>query len=373
MNRTAWPGKPFGQEPPPMNVFQEAVQRIDRRSPFALAVILRAEGSTPQQAGVRAIIDAAGKITGTLGGGLVEAAAQKQAVEACRLKRPLVFDFRLDNPDAEDAGAVCGGSMRILVDPTAAKHREPYAQAAEALRERRRGVLLTTVRTGARTEVTVEWLPEEAVPSRTGFPDGMTIGACLARETPRLLVEDSLKAETLTAVFVEPVIPKPKLLIAGGGHVGQALAHQAIRLGFDVTVADDRPEFTDPALFPEGVTARCGDIAEQVAAFPMDKDTYVVIVTRGHKQDAAALEACIHAPAAYVGMIGSRRKVELIRRSLLRSGAATEEELNRVFAPVGLDIGAVTVPEIAVSIAAQLIAVRRKGNGCTPPGNMVPP
>ena len=101
---------------------------------------------------------------------------------------------------------------------------------------------------------------------------------------------------------------------------------------------------------------------EEVAGFPFGADTYVVIVTRGHQHDAEALAACLRRPAAYVGMIGSRRKVALMRQDFVRSGRATAEELGRVYAPIGLDVGAVTVPEIATSIVAQLIAVRRKGS-----------
>jgi xanthine dehydrogenase accessory factor len=152
------------------------------------------------------------------------------------------------------------------------------------------------------------------------------------------------------------------LAIAGGGHVGRELACQAVRVGFDVIVLDDRPEFAEPGRFPAGVTARCGDVARELAAMPMTPDTYVAIVTRGHRQDAEALAACIRSPAAYVGMIGSRRKVAAIRQMAAESGLATEDELNRVFAPIGLDLGAVTVPEIAASIVAELIAVRRLGS-----------
>jgi len=175
------------------------------------------------------------------------------------------------------------------------------------------------------------------------------------------LSADQQESETSTEVFVEPIFPRPRLLIAGGGHIGQALARQGVCLDFDVTVLDDRAEFTNSALFGDDVTTLCGDISKQLADFPVDTDTYVVIVTRGHKNDAEALEACIHSNAAYIGMIGSKRKVALIRESFIASGIATEQQLCRVFAPVGLDIGAITVPEIATSIAAQLIAVRRKG------------
>ena len=380
----------------PLEICQEIVEFSDGGRSFAVALILRAEGSTPCKAGAKAVIEGTGKIWGTVGGGKVEAEAQRQAIAACRTKRPVVFDFHLEGADTGDAEPICGGTMRVLVDPTAAKDRAAYAQAAEAVAHRKRGVLLTSVRTPTEVgtayaafgappsggkpteappsggkptevgttyaEVTVQWLAEGAASPAVGFPDADAIRACLARETPQWLANQSHEAGEREEAFVEPVIPKPILLIVGGGHVGQALARQAVLIGFDATVVDDRAEFTDPALFPNGVTTRCGDVVKEVSGFPTAADTYIVIVTRGHQHDAEALRVCIHAPAAYIGMIGSRRKVALLRKTFVESGWATEDEFNRVFAPVGLDIGSVTVPEIATSIVAQMIAVRRKGD-----------
>jgi xanthine dehydrogenase accessory factor len=162
-------------------------------------------------------------------------------------------------------------------------------------------------------------------------------------------------------VFIEPLIPKPVLLIVGGGHVGQATAAQAALLGFEIVVFEDRPEFVHPKLFPPETTTRCGAVAEELAAFPVHQDTFIVLVSRGHQQDSVALRACIRRSAAYIGMIGSRRKVPLVRRQFLQNGWATAEEFDRVYAPIGLDLGAISVPEIAASIVAQMIAVRRKG------------
>lgn len=353
-------------------IHEQIVEFIDSGRSFAVALVLNAgDGSTPQKTGVRAIIDLTGKIRGTIGGGFVEAQTQQRAIEACKSKRPVVFDFHLDNTYSRDAGAICGGAMRILIDPTIAKDRACYARAAQALQRRERSVLLTTVRTGAQSEVSVQWFPQEAVQPEADFPPAEAIGLCLKRRIPRLFTDDSHKGETLTEVLVEPLIPKPVLLIVGGGHIGQALAHQAAGLDFDVTVMDDRPEFSNPVLFPEGATACCCDIPEGVAAFDINTDTYIVIVTRGHKHDAETLQACIHTAAAYVGMIGSERKVALIRQNFIESGMSTAEEFDRVFSPIGLDIGAITVPEIATSIAAQLVAVRRKGAGGPHGGDMV--
>jgi xanthine dehydrogenase accessory factor len=345
----------------PTDICQKIVEFIDSGEVFAVALVLKAEGSTPRKAGVRAIIEQTGKIHGTLGGGLVEAEAQRRAVEACRSKQPVVFDMELYGANRAADVPICGGSMRIVIDPMAAEDRPSYAGMAEAVRNRQRGVMLTTVRTATQTEVRSQWFLQEAIPSDTAFPGAEKIGSCLTCETPQLFVKSDGGASPTLQVFVEPVIPKPLLLIAGGGHIGQALALQASLVGFDITIIDDRAEFTDPALYPEGTTRRCGDIPEQIAVGPIASDTYIVIVTRGHKLDAEVLEACIHAPVAYVGMIGSRRKVALMRQNFTESGIATAEQFDRVFTPVGLDIGAVTVPEIAASITAELIAVRRQG------------
>jgi len=352
------------------DIYRTALEWTDSGRAFAVAVILKDVGHTPRKAATKALIDADGSICGTVGGGPVEAETQRRAVEAVRSGRPLVFDFALEGSTPRADSPICGGSLRILVDPTAARHRAVYAEIAEALRLRRRGVLVTTVRTASATEVSVRWFSAEgeegsllcvaryAGRSRAGDEAIRTV---LAGGTPQYLVQDLPAEGAQLEVLVEPLVLPPLLVIAGGGHIGQALALQAGLVGFQVVVIDDRREFVDPALFPDGVATRCGDIARELAALPISGDTYVVIVTRGHQHDQRALAACIRRPAAYIGMIGSRRKVALMRKDLLDSGAATAEELGRVYAPIGLDIGAETVPEIAASIVAQLIAVRRKG------------
>jgi xanthine dehydrogenase accessory factor len=132
----------------------------------------------------------------------------------------------------------------------------------------------------------------------------------------------------------------------------------AVRLGFTVHVIDDRSEYANADRFPAPVSPVVGEIAGTLAKWPIDSGTYIVVVTRGHKHDEQALAAVLDSSARYIGMIGSKRKVKVIFDDLLHGGAS-KERLARVHAPVGLDIGAVTVEEIAVSITAQLIAVRR--------------
>jgi len=343
----------------PKNVYQKVVDSIDAGKPFILATILDSEGSTPRKTGVKAVIDQTGKIWGTLGGGAVEAETQKRAIEVCKSQQPCVLEIKLEGTSRSDNVPICGGTVRILLDPATAKDRGLYAEAAEAIAERHKGVLLTSVCHCKQPKVAAKWLATKAVESTTDYPGAEAIASCLKREDAKLFPEDS--PQNAREVLVEPIIPKPLLLIVGGGHIGQSLAAQGILVGFDIVVLDDRPEFTDAALFPEETVTLCGDVKKKLEDFPVEHDTYVVIVTRGHQHDAEALEICIHSEAAYVGMIGSKRKIALIRKDFIDSQIATEQEFDRVFAPIGVDIGSVTVPEIAASIVAELIAVRRRG------------
>jgi len=334
---------------------------------FAVATILKAVGSTPCKAGAKAIIDSGGATLGTIGGGAVEARAQQLAVEAIKIGRPLVFDFNLEGNAVEGSDPICGGMMRVLVDPTAARYEPAYSAASKARLRRQRGVLLTTVRGEKDPEVEktpdidVLFFAEAEIPADFAFPNADALRSVLAREETALFVSQSHPEGQRLEVLVEPLVPNSLLVIAGGGHVGQALALQADLVGFDILVLDDRMEFTVAGLFPEGAITRCGPVDEEIGRLSIGDDTYIVIVTRGHRHDAEALAACLKKPAAYIGMIGSRRKVEMMRKEFVDTGLATVAEFDRVYAPIGLDIGSVTVPEIAASIGAQLIAVRRKG------------
>jgi len=346
------------------DIHQTLLGYADCGRAFAMALVIEDAGHTPRRAGTTALIAADGSIAGTIGGGLVEAQAQRCAVQAIRSGRPEVFEAVFEGASATDCEPICGGRMRVLVDPTAADRRAVYAQAVEALRRRQSGLLVTraSVRPDGPPEVSTQWLPAgtAAAPS-PAFPPSDVLAACLASGKAASLNQEDLEAGTYQIAVVEPLAPPPLLVIAGGGHVGQAVARQAALVGFQIVILDDRPEFADAGLFPPGTTTRCGDVARELAGYRDAPGTYVVIVTRGHQHDQQALAACVGAPLAYLGMIGSRRKVALVRQALRESGAAGEADLACLYAPIGLDIGAETVPEIAASIVAQLISVRRKG------------
>ncbi len=336
-----------------MHIYREIVEIVNEGRSLVLVIVVSAQGSTPQKPGSKALIDDAGRQWGTLGGGLVEAEGLARMRRAMMAGAPELFDYRLDNTYSRDAGAICGGTMRIFTSPNPARNAQAYREALEAIERRERGALITCLRTGS-----VQYVAEEN--ANGAFKSREEFIALLASERNAIL-----ETAAGDSVFVEPIVAPARLLIVGGGHVGQEVAFQAVRLGFTVTVLDDREEFARPELFPPGVRTICGDTRQLVSEFPQDRDSYIVLVSKGHRPDAEALEGCIHGNAAYVGMIGSKRKLRFIRKHFVEDGIATVEEFDRVVAPIGYDIGAVTVPEIGVSIAAQLIAARRKGNVLT--------
>jgi xanthine dehydrogenase accessory factor len=158
-------------------------------------------------------------------------------------------------------------------------------------------------------------------------------------------------------VFIEPVEPSPDVYIFGAGHVGQCLGRMAHETGFRVHVVDDREKFASEERFGAGVDVIVDDIPGWLEGHRLPSTAYAVIVTRGHKHDLDALRALVASPLRYVGLIGSRAKVRRIFDALREEGAS-DDALARVHAPIGLDIGAITPQEIAVSILAELIAVR---------------
>lgn len=169
-------------------------------------------------------------------------------------------------------------------------------------------------------------------------------------------------AEGAPAVYTEVVESRPTFLVVGAGHIGRALARLASFLGYRVVVLDDRPDFADPAAIPGADDVICDDLQAALERFPIDSSTSIVLVTRGHRQDELALRTCLGRGAAYLGMIGSRRRTSAVLEHL-RAEGFPEAELDRVRTPIGLDIGAETPEEIAVSIIAEVILLRRGGTG----------
>src|SRR5256714_8383668 len=165
-------------------------------------------------------------------------------------------------------------------------------------------------------------------------------------------------------VFFEVLRPEPRLIIAGAGYVAQALARLASALDFRIVVVDDRRDLADPVVFEDKVQLTFGDIPQTIHELEPDESSWIVIVTRGHHLDKDALKSALETNAAYIGMIGSPSKVKRIFKDLLKEGMS-RDRLARVHAPIGLDLGAETPDEIALSIAAEMLMIRKKGSGAS--------
>lgn len=345
------------------NIYSRINSWLERKEPVALATIIESEGSTPQVAGASALFSEQGLLGGTLGGGIIEADAQAKAARCLKEGKSLYYEFELRGDSLASEEAICGGSVSILIDASPLQHLETFRRLKESLFSRQAGLLISKVRMRPSGDVSISrrWLGENLALKDIEEEEISSIGKEIeesSREGVPKLIRKKERGEGEILFFLERLSPLPQLVIAGAGHIGQAVAHLGGFLGFEVTVIDDRAEFANPERFPEAGAIIVADIGKAVAGFPISSDTYVVIVTRGHSHDTEALRACIHSPAAYIGMIGSRRKVSLMREKFISEGWATAVEFDRVHAPIGLEIGSKTVEEIAVSIAAELVHVR---------------
>jgi len=351
------------------NIYLQILDHKDEISGLVLATVTITHGSTPQKPGSSALFDKNGLISGTVGGGVVEGRIGKLAREAVLSKKSGEFTFDLANEISKKEEAICGGQINVLLDANLQNILPAAGQMKLSLSSGIPGILITMVNRFSDDVVLINryWMTRDLFPDipeefrKEIEPLALEI---IARKNPSdyrqldLAVEDK---EPISRFYLEPVFPASHLVIAGAGHIGKALAHLARLLDFEVTVIDDRAEYANPVNIPDADHIIVGNIGESVRAIRKSDDTYMVIVTRGHKDDAEALKPCLGAGLAYLGMIGSKNKIATMRASFIEKGWATIEQWNSIFAPIGVDIKSKTVDEIAISIAAQLILVRNSG------------
>jgi xanthine dehydrogenase accessory factor len=319
---------------------------------IVLVTVIATQGSVPRHAGSKMLVTGARQIVGTVGGGKGEAMAIEAATSCIAGSTSRTITVEMQGIEATGPNMVCGGTGTLLLEYV--DDSGPYRSALAALNEGRRVVMLKRLHGmagGAAGSVSVSVL-EESCPPPTGVehdPDAAAL--CMAAGKPLLREEAGL--------FYDPVLPQEKLLVLGGGHVGQALADMAAGLDFEVTVVDDRHEFTVAGRFRPSVRTICSGYAEAIASFPFDSATYAVIVTRGHLFDLECIRGVLARTYRYAGFIGSARKAKLLKAQAAGDGfdSARVEGLR---APIGLDIAAETPAEIAVSILGEIVAVRRR-------------
>lgn len=362
------------------DVLKRIVQLLDQGESFVLATLFGRTGSAPRSAGARMLIRADGAIMGTIGGGLLEARVQQAAASLFRDKTPVVLEFQLTGRDASQTDMLCGGNVEVLIDwidPGDDTCRQVYSALLAAKAARRRAWLLTTIPEEAgrtRRCLVQEGGPlvgETEIAALVGIGSGSPIG--LFGTQPSCGGEQSDIASSRQPVLiqcqeqrllVEPILGAGTVYILGAGHISQQLAPLVKTVGFTTVVLDDRPDFANRERFATADQVIVVDSFEHVLEGralegpPIDSDSYLVIVTRGHLHDKTVLAQALRTPAGYIGMIGSRRKRELVYRALVEQEGFTEQDLARVHSPIGLAIGAESPEEIAVSIVAELIQVR---------------
>ena len=348
------------------NIYLKILAHQSDNPHLALATVTRSNGSTPQKPGSSALFDKKGLISGTVGGGVVEGRVEKLASEAILSKKSGHFLFTLSNDISKKEEAICGGQISVLIDANLNNYIAVFEELKKSFDNRVPGVLITMVTRFAEETVLINryWMTSTIKPEMPKeFLEKIepVVNNMLSEDNPSDYREMELTIpdeEPSSLFFLEAVLPSASLIIAGAGHIARCLAHLADMLGFEVTVIDDRPEYANSENIPEASHIIVKDIGEALQDLKKNYDTYVVIVTRGHKDDAAALKPCIGSEVAYTGMIGSRNKIAAMRSEFIENGLATPDQWEKVYTPIGLDIKSRTVEEIAISIAAQLVLVR---------------
>jgi xanthine dehydrogenase accessory factor len=345
---------------------QNILDCLNRATPFALTTIMTNKGSTPRTSGSKMVVLSNGKIYGTIGGGLVEA----QVIEACQSMMSVhqcqIKRFILNQELKDGLDMVCGGDLTVWIEtfpePSPALIQIFTAMAAQE-KAGKKAVLVSRIQGFSGNHFTTD--------KCLVLPDGTLIGPNLV---PKILfdaINDNrfsgtapmLENHNLTEFIIEPSQTHDTLYIFGAGHVGLQLAKMAHLLDLRTIVVDDRAEFANTSRFKHAHTVH---VAEQFATvfneltrkeLSIDKNAYIVILTRGHIHDQTVLEQALGTKAAYIGMIGSRRKRDQIYASLIQKGIP-KESLEKIYSPIGLDIHSETPAEIAVSIIGQIIQVR---------------
>jgi xanthine dehydrogenase accessory factor len=339
------------------NIYNEVIRSLKMGRPLVIATIIDVAGSAPRSSGSKMIIREDGSIFATIGGGKLEAAAIDAAQTVYHRQRPHMFPFNLTKEDINSMGMICGGQGEVLMDWVTAEDLPAYEAAQKAFEQRQKGwmVIMLDQRQGGLTR-------------QLGFisPSGEVAGhfeTDILWRAQNAVGGNMMHTEEVEGLrfWIEPVHTGGLIYLFGGGHVAYEIARIAHMVEFSTAVLDDRAEFANKERFPH---SHCMvlDSFEHLPDLPVDEDSYLIIVTRGHLHDQVCLEQALQTKAGYIGMIGSRRKKETIYQNL-RDKGVSDEILNRVYSPIGLAIQAETPAEIAVSILAELIQVRARKHG----------
>ncbi len=306
-----------------------------------LATVVQVRGSVPREVGAKMVICADGRIFNTIGGGAGEAKVIRQAMQVLATGENQLVEIDLSGAPQREVQGICGGWMQVWLGLW--QGETAIALIHQILQHLETGQPITLI------------TPLD--PQRSPY--------LLPLHTPHRSAERSHRSPPPHApfLFTELLPPPPTLLIVGAGHVGEQLAKVAHLIGFQVMIQDDRPEWANDQRYPQAAKIFATPIQPAIAHLASHTQLYAALVTRSYQYDLEALQALLqrHIPCVYLGMIGSKKRVQQVYAAIAQAGISPRM-LESIHAPIGLEIGALTPEEIAVSIAAELIQVRRIGD-----------
>ena len=337
---------------------------------FGLATVVNTFRSAPRDPGAALAVSAGGEVVGSVSGGCVEGAVYELAQEVRQTGQPVLETDGVSDDAAFEVGRSCGGIIDLFVEPVSKERYPELAQVAAAIRAAD-PVAVVTVIAG----------PGVVGARRIVRPEGQGAGTLGAGDRLDQAVDDDVRgmlAQGLTgvrhygehgerrlddlSVFVQSFAPPPRMLVFGAIDFAAAVARAGKFLGYRVTVCDARPIFATHARFPDADEVVVDWPHRYLASTDVDQRTVICVLTHDPKFDVPVLEVALRRPAAYIGAMGSRRTHD-DRLARLRDAGLTEDEIARLRSPIGLDLGARTPEETAVSVAAELIQLRWGGSG----------
>ena len=338
------------------DVIGRLIDETGRGNAVALASLVWSTGSIPMSDSAKMLVTERGEIVGTIGGGCLEAEVYTAGQSVLQSNTPCDMRYTMTEKQAGENGLNCGGTVRIYTERIdAVGGGEAYAEIEKAKARRAARILITELN-GQRRFLTDEqgnilWSIGDCPLQVRELLRGVKFknkGGGLILRLPD--VEEEF--------FVEPFWPQPRAYVFGGGHVGGQVAALAKNVGFYVVLIDDRPFFANEERHPYADECIAGEIESVFLSLSLDQHSYVLALTRGHQYDEQVVECALDTQAGYIGMLGSERKKIVLWKKILQRGA-DPERLGKVFSPIGVNIGADTPEEIAVSVVAEMVRVRR--------------
>ena len=343
------------------NPYVQLYQTLKKGKDAVLIRIVRRKGSAPRGVGSGCIVDGDGTLSGSIGGGLLEYRAVQKAKVLLEKRVTSFCTIEMTAKEIAGEGMICGGKVDLFFEPILAEDHaavELFGAIAELVQNGGSGTLITRMSDG-----THALAPDNRMLVKKGSEIGAIPGVQLPAQPIRgaYLVEPS---GTDAALFLEPIEQNPKLLLFGGGHIATFVSPLAKMIGFRVSVFDDRGTFANRERFPEADEIYGMSYGEAFQKIAITESSYIVIVTRGHRGDTEVLDLVLKSGVspAYIGMIGSVRKRNTLYKAMIENGTS-EQALSRIHSPIGLDIGAQTPAEIAISIVAEIIRVKAGCDG----------